>query len=182
MKKNLALVLSLMVFACFAETIKHDFSKKGWGTWKSKETIAKTSHDKTVGNTAPGSLKITLGPNNPLNKSVCFLSHLPIKPGKNYTASVWYKTNGTAEDIKVSMSFQGLDAKRQFLNNGVYGTKKSAAGEWTRMVYSMKVPEKKIKWDRAAFLICTLSVSNSAEGEVWFDDFEFQEDIEEDEE
>ena len=183
MKKIIALALmSAAVIVCHAQTVKDDCTKKGWGSWKSSVTIAKSSHDKTVGRTAPGALKLTIGPKNPLNKSICFLHHLPIKPGKSYTASIWYKTKGTASDVKVSMSFQGLDAKRQFLNNGVRGTSKNAAGEWTRLIYSIKIPEKQFKWDKAAFLLCTLGASNSAEGEIWFDDFEFQEDSEEDDE
>ena len=183
MKKIISIVLtSAAVFACNAQSIKADFAKKGWGSWKSSATIAKSSHDKTVGRTAPGALKLTVGPKNPLNKSICFLHHLPIKPGKSYTASIWYKTKGTASDVKVSMSFQGLDAKRQFLNNGVRGTSKNASEEWTRLIYSIKIPEKRFKWDKAAFLLCTLGASNTAEGEIWFDDFEFQEDEEDEDE
>lgn len=182
MKKFFVFAITAATVICNAQTLKFDFAKKAWGAWKAKGFIGKSSHDKTVGRTAPGAVKITLGPKNPLNRSCCFLYHLPIKPGKSYTASVWYKTKGTADNVRVSMSFQGLNAKRQFLNNGVRGTKKNSAGEWTRLVYSVNVPAKGNKWDQAAFLMCTLGVSNTAEGEVWFDDFEFQEDIDEEDE
>lgn len=181
MKKIIVFAIAAATVVCNAQNIKSDFAKKAWGAWNAAGFIGKSSHDKTVGRTALGSLKITLGPDNPLNRSCCFLYHLPIKPGKSYTASVWYKTKGTAKDVKVSMSFQGLDAKRKFLNNGVRGTRKNANEEWTRLVYSVNVPAKGNKWDQAAFLICTLGASNSAAGEVWFDDFEFQEDIDEEE-
>ena len=38
----------------------------------------------------------------------------------------------------------------------------------------MRIPAGGSKWDQVKFLLCTLGVSNSAGGEVWFDDFEFQ--------
>ena len=181
MNRTSSLFFSLLLAgtaAFAAENYKDDFSKKPWGSWKAKGMIAKGSLDKKVGKTAPGALKITLGPNCPLNRSICFLTRLPVTPGKNYTASVWYKTAGTDPEVKVSLGFQGLDANRKFLNNGVFSTKKSAAGEWTRLIYSMRVPAKGKKWEQAKFLLCTLGVSNSAKGEVWFDDFEFQPDDE----
>ena len=181
MNQTSSLVLSLVLAgsaAFAAENYKDDFSKKPWGSWKAKGMIATGSLDKKVGKTAPGALKITVGPDCPLNRSMCFLRRLPITPGKTYTASVWYKTAETASDVRVSLSFQGLNEKGEFLNNGVFSTKKSAAGEWTRLIYSMRVPAKGKKWEQAKFLLCTLGVSNSANGEVWFDDFEFQPDDE----
>ena len=174
-KQWLALALAMTGSLVFCEeNYKDDFSKKIWGSWKAKEMIGATSLDKGVGRTAPGALKITVGPDCPTNRSMCFLRRLPITPGKNYTASVWYKTAGTDPEVRVSLSFQGLNAKGDFLNNGVRGTRKSAAGEWTRLVYSIQVPAKGNKWDQAKFLLCTLGVSQTAKGEVWFDDFEFQ--------
>ena len=181
MKKTSSLFFSLLLAgtAAFAtENCKDDFSKKPWGSWKAKGMIATGSLDKKVGKTAPGALKITVGPDCPLNRSMCFLRRLPITPGKTYTASVWYKTAETAPEVRVSLSFQGLNEKGEFLNNGVRGTRKSAAGEWTRLVYSIQVPEKGNKWDQAKFLLCTLGVSQTAQGEIWFDDFEFQPDEE----
>ena len=170
-----ALVLALAGSVIFGtENFKDDFSGKIWGTWKAKGMIATGSKDKETGRTAPGALKITVGPDCPLNKSMCFLRHLPITPGKSYTASVWYKTNGTDPSVRVSMNFQGQNEKGGFLNNGLYGTHKSAAGEWTRLVYTISIPAKGKKWEQAKMLLCTLSVSGSAKGEVWFDDFEFQ--------
>ncbi len=185
MNKNrtaLTAVLLLAGICTFAsENYKDDFSKKGWGSWKAKDAVSACSLDKTAGRTAPGALKITVGPDCPVNRSTCFLHRLPITPGKNYTASVWYKTAGTDPDAKVSLSFQGLGEKAKFLNNGVYGTKKPAAGEWTRLVYSIRIPAKGKKWEQAKMLLCTLGVSQTAKGEVWFDDFEFQCDDDEDE-
>lgn len=179
-KQWLALALAMTGSLVFgAEDYKDDFSKKIWGSWKAKETIGVTSLDKNVGRTAPGAQKITIGPNCPLNRSICFLRRLPITPGKTYTASVWYKTAGTDPGVRVSLSFQGLNEKGDFLNNGVRGTRKSAAGEWTRLVYSIQIPAKGNKWEQAKMLLCTLGVSQTAQGEVWFDDFEFQPDEEE---
>ncbi len=182
MKKKQWLVLALaltgsLVFG--SENFKDDFAKKIWGSWKAKDMIGVTSLDKNVGRTAPGSQKITIGPNCPTNRSMCFLRRLPITPGKSYTASVWYKTAGTAPDVRISLSFQGLNEKGEFLNNGVRGTRKSVAGEWTRLVFSIRIPAKGNKWDQAKMLLCTLGVSQTAQGEVWFDDFEFQLDEEE---
>lgn len=157
-----------------SENCKDDFSEKPWGSWMAKGMIASGSLDKTTGKTAPGSLKITVGPECPLNSSMCFLKKLPVTPGKNYTATVWYRTSATDPAVRVSLGFQGLDAKGQFLNNGKFGTNKSASGEWNRLIYSMRIPAGKNKWDQAKFLLCTLGVSNTAGGEVWFDDFEFQ--------
>ena len=168
-------LLILFCTAAFAEdNLKDDFSGKPWGTWKANGMIASGCLDKTTGRTAPGSLKITLGPDCPLNGSICFIRRLPITPGKSYTASVWYRTKGTDPSVNVSLGFQGLDAKGQFLNNGVYNTKKTASDEWSRLICSVWIPAQGGKWDQAKFLLCTLGVSHSAEGEIWFDDFEFQ--------
>jgi len=178
MKNRISAFAGLMLLAGAAvsgsENVKDDFSGKPWGSWTANGMIASGTLDRTTGKTAPGALKIAIGPGCPLNCSMCFLKRLPVTPGKNYTASVWYKTAGTDPAVKVSLGFQGLDAKGQFLNNGTYGTNKSASGEWTRLIYSMRVPAGGNKWDQVKFLLCTLGVSNSAGGEVWFDDFEFQ--------
>ena len=157
-----------------SENCRDDFSGHPWGSWAAQGMVASGSLDKTTGRTAPGALKIAIGPECPRNCSMCFLKRLPVTPGKNYTAIVWYRTSGTDPDVRVSLKFQGLDAKGQFLNNGSYGTNKSDSDEWNRLVYSMRIPAGGSKWDQVKFLLCTLGVSNSAGGEVWFDDFEFQ--------
>ena len=86
-------LLILFCTAAFAEdNLKDDFSGKPWGTWKANGMIASGCLDKTTGRTAPGSLKITLGPDCPLNGSICFIRRLPITPGKSYTVFSFFKS------------------------------------------------------------------------------------------
>ena len=74
-----ALVLALTGSVIFGtENYKDDFSGKIWGTWKAKGMIATGSKDKETGRTAPGALKITVGPDCPLNKSMCSKQHISI--------------------------------------------------------------------------------------------------------
>lgn len=155
---------------------KDGFDTEPWGNWKSDGGIGKFTLNPDVGNKAPGSLEINLGPKNPLNAGFSFLRHFPVKPGKTYNMLVFVQGKNLPADAQIGMSFQGQTADRAFLGTGVQGASLTGgdvpSDEWKRMVFTFKVPETDV-WKNAGLLLCTLGLSNAASGQVFFDDFEF---------
>ncbi|MDD3696290.1 MAG: hypothetical protein PHG44_10040 [Lentisphaeria bacterium] len=172
------ILLCLVCLTVAAQDIQDDFADglQGWGNWKAKAAIVQFQHDAQSGRSAPGSLTLILGPKNPEQSSACFTKHLAVQPGKTYTALVYVRTEGLAEPASLSIGLQGQDAKKSFLGTQVLSGKvensQIAPGEWKRIVYTVRVPETG-RWENAAFLLCTLAVKGSTEGQAWFDDFMF---------
>lgn len=153
-----------------------DFSSDKWSEWKAETAIAKLLHSRTVGNKSPGALEIAVGPANPLSAGCCFLRHFTIKPGRTYTALVYVRGKDLAPDSEIALAFQGQDENRHFLGTGVQSARlkgeNAPVDGWKRIVLSFIIPETG-KWEKGALLLCTLAVSNTASGRVFFDDFEF---------
>jgi hypothetical protein len=173
-----ALILFLILFPAFAENVESAFTEDfdGWGNWKSANSVVQFVHDPDVGRTDPGSLSIILGAGHPDEKSVCFLRRLVVEPSKTYTGLVFVKTEGVNDDATISLGFQGQDAKGNFLGTGVQSTRIKGrlvkSGEWKRLVYTIRVPDTG-KWQNVGRLLCTVGISHSEKGQVWFDDFQF---------
>jgi hypothetical protein len=169
-------VISMSAWAGTTTDFTDDFSAGKWSDWKAEKAIAEFRHNKELGNKAPGALEITVGPDNPLNAGCCFLRHLKIKPGQTYTALVYVRAKDVAPDSKITLGFQGLDAKSNFLGAGVQSTflkgENVPSDSWKRMVLSFKIPETG-KWEKVAILLCTLGIADAASGQAFFDDFEF---------
>ena len=153
-----------------------DFSAGKWSEWKAEKAIAKLMHNQELGRQAPGALEIAMGPGNPLNASCCFVRHFAIEPGQTYTALVYVRAKDIAADSKVALGFQGQDEKKHFLGTGVQSARLKGENVptdgWRRIVLTFIIPETG-KWKKAARLLCTLGLSNTASGQVFFDDFEF---------
>lgn len=171
------LLIGILAAAC-ADKSESGFTLdfEGWGNWKSENSVVQFIHDPEVGRNAPGSLSIILGPDHLQGKSVCFLRHLIVQPGKTYTGLVFVKTEGISKDATISFGFQGQDAKGIFLGTEVQSTQINGrlvnAGEWKRLVYTIRVPDTG-KWQQVGRLLCTMGINHSEKGQVWFDDFQF---------
>lgn len=170
----------LFYFACsfYAGEVTFSFAKdfEGWGQWQAEGAVVKFFHDAETGHSEAGSLSIILGPEAPLDKSVCFTKRLSVKVGGNYTALVYVKVENLEKTATISLAFQGQDAKNKFLGTEVRSSRLSAEqcpeGVWVRMVYSIIV-DGNDKWRQAEKLLCTIGVSKSSRGQLWFDDFYF---------
>ncbi len=176
------LLLTIMVCISWAEDagVLNDFNadKCQWSYWLAKEANAEFLHAPTDGMDSSGALELKFGNGN--SKGACFLKHFPVEPGKRYTSTVWVKGSGLSKNTQLSLSFQGLDAKKNFLNNGIFSTFKPASEEWQRLILTFLVPDTG-KWKEVKYLICTLGTKPpSAAGSAFFDDFFFT--IDEDEE
>ncbi len=172
-----ALMLSGSMIA--ADVYKEDFSSKKWGSWKAAKAVGQFVHNTEAGHSAPGALEIKVGPENPAGQSLCFLNHLPVEPGKTYTAIVSVQGKDLDPNAEIGIAFQGQDGKKAFLGTGQ--TKAALKGSevpsdsWKRLSLTLKIPAGG-KWADAQFLLVTLLVNNTPAGSVLFDDFEFFED------
>ena len=178
MTKFLLVFFGGFMLVAFAEPIVATFGDgfEGWGNWKSDNSVVQFRHDPDIGHKSPGSLCVILGPEHPMGKSVCFTKHLPVEPAKTYTGLVFVKTEGIDDAASISLGFQGQDEKKKFLGTESLSTRikgsQVKAGEWKRLVYTVRVPSEG-KWESVAQLLCTIGVNNSEKGKVWFDDFQF---------
>ena len=164
------------------EPVTDDFSSMNWASWKLPETKGEFLHNLEVGNKDPGALEIKIGPGNPVKNGLVFMNRFPVKPGESYTALVFVKTKGLPESGNTSLSFQGQDAKNQFIPDIPVKTVSLAGAalptdEWKRMVLTFKIPNEG-NWAKTEYLLCTLGASGAESGQVFFDDFEFSRDIE----
>ncbi|OGV78581.1 MAG: hypothetical protein A3K19_32090 [Lentisphaerae bacterium RIFOXYB12_FULL_65_16] len=172
----IAAVISMSAWAGTGTDFADDFSTGKWSDWKAEGALVTFVHNQQLGNNAPGSLEIAVGPDNPLNAACCFLRHFAIKPGQTYTALVYVRAKDMAPDSEIALGFQCQDEEKHFLGTGVQSTvlkgEQVPGDGWKRMVLSVKILETG-KWEKAAQLLCTLGVSNAASGQAFFDDFEF---------
>lgn len=177
LKPFTALLFGILAAAC-ADKIESSFALdfEGWGNWNSENSVVQFRQDPGTGRTAPGSLSILLGPDHPEEKSACFTRHFKVQPGQTYTGLVYVKATGIANQAVVSLGFQGQDEKKNFLGTGVQSIHSKGlhfkSGEWKRLVYTIRVPDTG-KWQQAALLLCTMGISHSGHGQIWFDDFLF---------
>lgn len=171
-------LLISFTFSIYAEKITFSFEKdfEVWGQWKAEGAVAKFLHDEKTGHSELGSVSIILGPENSLDKSACFTKHFSVKAGGSYTALVYLKAKDLDKTASISLGFQGQDAKKKFLGTEVRATRLLAEqypeGEWVRLVYTIII-EDTGRWAQAENLLCTIGISKSSKGQVWFDDFCF---------
>ena len=165
-------VIASAIWAGEADVL-NDFNtdKCQWSYWVEKEATADFLHAPAGGVGSSGALELKFGPEN--SKGACFLKHFPAKPGTRYTATVQVKGIDLSTGTRLTLAFQGLDGKKDFLNNGIFSTLKPASEEWQRLTLTFLVPDTG-KWKDLMYLICTLGTKPaSASGSAYFDDFTF---------
>lgn len=175
------LFFTFITCAIWAEEadVLNDFNtdKCQWSYWLAKEASAEFLHAPTGGMDSSGALELKFGAGN--SRGACFLKHFSVEPGKRYTSTVRVRGIGLSEGTRLTLAFQGLDANKDFLNNGIFSTLKPASEDWQRLILTFLVP-KTGKWKNVKFLICTLGTKpSSASGSAYFDDFSFTTDDEE---
>lgn len=175
----LAAFLSLAVSG--AVCVHESFDTYAWGHWASEKADAKVGHDPSVGRSKPGSGRIRIGGAPGSRGSACLLKTFEVQPGREYTALVWVKAEGLEPSGKVSLSFQGKDAKLRFLGTPViYADRRiDFCRDWKRLVLTFTVPSQG-RWNDCRNLMVTISVPAGKPGVLWADDFEFFETEEED--
>lgn len=175
--------LWLMVISCAVLAgegdVRNDFNadKCQWSFWLAKEASADFLYAPTGGVDSSGALELKFGGDN--SKGACFLKHFPAEPGKRYTSTVRVRGIGLSAGTLLTLSFQGLNDKKDFLNNGIFSTSKPASEEWQRLTLTFLVPDTG-KWKELKHLICTLGTKpSSASGSAYFDNFTFTTDNDE---
>jgi hypothetical protein len=180
MKKMIAVVLSVAALGAAAQVknsdFNDDFSTNTWGSWKSDKAAGEFLHDKASGNKAPGALEIKVGPENPIKEAFVFTKAFPAQPGKTYKASVYALGKGIAPNSEVSIAFQGQTAEGAWLGTEVNKTSMEGSdlAKWRAMSITFTVPSTG-SWKNTGRLFCSLGISNTASGQVFFDDFAFSE-------
>lgn len=175
----LLMALSGAILAGEAD-VMNDFNadKCQWSYWLAKEAGADFLYAPMDGVDSSGALELKFSGDN--SKGACFLKHFPAEPGKRYTSTVWVRGIGLSAGTQLTLAFQGLDGKEDFLNNGIFSTSKPASEEWQRLTLTFLVPDTD-KWKELKHLICTLGTKPpSASGSAYFDNFTFTTDDDED--
>lgn len=179
MVKSLICALALVGSLTAAEAVKDGFEAKSWSDWKSKDAVGSFSHNKELGNNAPGSLEIKVGPNDSGKSSFTFTKRFPVIPGKTYTARVFVQARELDPAAIVSLSFRGQDKQNKFLSTPTATTTitgaKTPSDIWKQLTLTFRIPAEG-EWLKAAQVLCLLGVRNTPNGTVYFDDFEFFQD------
>ena len=159
-----------------AESVSEGFDHVVWSFWKSAGYKGSSAHSAVEGRTAKGALAI-LSQNDSKAGSVpsgCFMYFVPVKPGEEYTFTVFVKAKDLAPDASLSMGIQAQDVKRNFLGLPSKSTavKADACADWKRLVLTFRIP-KEGKWQKCAGLLVTLGLRTNQPGTALFDDFEY---------
>ena len=178
MNKRILILLFAAAFVVQASAQKADqnFDPSKFSHWQNANSLGTFTCDRYNSRSGKGALKIVINKKTPPNSSFVFLSHFPVKPGKEYTAVVYVKGKNLSSDGKISLAFQGMDAQKKFIGTDVKSTVIDSINvsdsKWKRLILTFKIPTKGI-WAGASFIICTFGIEKSVSGEVFFDDFEF---------
>lgn len=159
------------------EGVAEAFDHVLWGLWKGAGFKGSSSHVTDEGRTAKGAIAIhsqtdSKAGNKP---SACFMYAVPVKPGEEYTFTVFVKSKGLAPDSVLSMGIQAQNAKRIFLGLPSKSAQMKAdacSDEWKRLVLTFRVP-KEGKWQQCAYMLITLGLRTNQPGIALFDDFEY---------
>lgn len=155
------------------------FDPSWWDVWKSSQSDSEFYYDKKTGKTAVPSLNLI----NKDKPNACFVfnSH-PLRPGKEYTLTVWVKSDKDAEATLSIMGKSGHSArdpwgeaaKEENIPGATAGTKgRVAAGKWTQLKLVFKVPAGGV-WHKADCFAVTLG-GGTANCKYWFDDLLIEE-------
>ncbi len=159
------------------ESIKtnDDFSYRKWSSWQSSNSKGEFLHNKKQGHKAGGCTEIRTEQSNPKKSSFCFLKRVPAAPGDNCIVKIWVKVLKSEPDSVFSLGIQAQDEKRHFLGLPPKSVKIKGAdthGKWQELTLQYTIPQKG-KWAKTKFLLCTVGMSNTGNGRVFFDDFSF---------
>ena len=144
--------------------------------WKSEGAKIEFGHRTDVGHGTAGALVLRVREGNLAKRTGSFVAHFPAKPGNEYTAEIWVKAEGLADDGNVRMSFQGKDAKKAFLGTAPVSSGvpvASCRAEWKRIRLTFTVPTEG-KWAKCAYLQVSFGIGGTVPGAVSFDDFSFR--------
>ena len=152
-----------------------DFSTTKWSSWQTKAAKGKFLHNITDGHSMNGCMEIVSEKTNPKKSSFSFLKRFPVIQGKTYRASVWVKVLKTNADSKFSLTFRGQDKGKHYLSVPIKSIKLAGdktTKDWEHLVLTFTIPTTG-NWSKANYLLCMISMSNTDEGRVLFDDFCF---------
>ncbi|MBE6372489.1 MAG: hypothetical protein E7055_10515 [Lentisphaerae bacterium] len=159
------------------EGVAEAFDHVLWGIWKSAGFKGISSHAADEGRTAKGAIALHSQNDTKAGAmpSACFMYAVPVKPGEEYTFTVFVKSKNLVPDAVLSMGIQAQNSKRAFLglpSKSAQVKADACADEWKRLVLTFRVPSEG-KWKQCAYMLVTLGLRTSQPGTALFDDFEY---------
>ncbi len=153
-----------------------DDCSRQWNSWNSDGAKVDFKLDTKTGRKNKGSLMMRLHPETPDKSAFCFLKRFAVKPGKTYVVRVFVKTKDMPDNIKVSISFQGLSSTGAFLGLPVQTSSLTTplTIEWQELKLNFTIPATG-DWAQTSNLLLTMGPENTKIGTIWFDDFELSE-------
>ena len=159
------------------EGVAEAFDHVLWGIWKSAGFKGTSSHAADEGRTAKGAIALHSQNDTKAGAmpSACFMYAVPVKPGEEYTFTVFVKSKNLAPDSVLSMGIQAQNSKRAFLGLPSKSAQMKAdacSDDWKRLVLTFRVPAEG-KWKQCAYMLITLGLRTNQPGTALFDDFEY---------
>lgn len=158
------------------QVYEYDFSQPlVWTSWKSANTSGKFLWNPDEGHDKKGAMEIAIVEGHNSGGNFCYLKHFSAVPGEKYTAVVWIKAEDIAPTSEIVLAFQAKDSNKKFLDTPVVSTivlGSEFVNGWKQIILNFVVPTEN-KWNKTAFLLCTVGINKASKGRVFIDDFYF---------
>jgi hypothetical protein len=142
-----------------------------WGSWKSDKALGEFFQDVQVKRERETSMAIFASPNTPDNSAFCYSQLIDAKAGQRVIAKVWVQTAELTPNSKVTLAFQGKDAKYVVVAPPVATEiAENTYGQWRELTLDFTIPATG-QWATTEHIMSTIGITKTTGGKVWFADF-----------